>query len=302
MRLRSWINDRWTRSKLWLEARPNAGGWFVFAFLGLGLLWLNIWQRQSERLPFTIGYLISCAAMFTLPTILVTRHRLRQQKTLNRIRALYALACEMLFQDRIAEARRLLRSIRRWEQHWHIGESGLYQLAYSWFVIAATATAGFVHYIFYINIDSQTAPGQIPQKSILETAQYLQSHPIALWLIGFFAFLIGLAARQHLSDLKGVPWAEFYGDRLASAIKAGRTVNDAPKHQGPAFPLEASAREMLGLPERFTAAELRQAWVRLARELHPDRWVAAGDGVRRLKEAALKRVNAARDELAAQMT
>ena len=35
-----------------------------------------------------------------------------------------------------------------------------------------------------------------------------------------------------------------------------------------------------------------------ARELHPDRWSSAGPAVRKMKEAALKRVNAARDELA----
>ena len=63
----------------------------------------------------------------------------------------------------------------------------------------------------------------------------------------------------------------------------------------------ATAHELLGLPVRFTSAELRQAWLRLVRELHPDRWAAAGEGAQQMKEAALKRVNAARDELAPQV-
>jgi DnaJ-class molecular chaperone len=66
------------------------------------------------------------------------------------------------------------------------------------------------------------------------------------------------------------------------------------------LPKGVSARELLGLNAHFTKAELRSAWLRLARELHPDRWMGSGPVVRQMKEAALKRVNAARDELAAQ--
>jgi hypothetical protein len=298
--LSTWLRDRWTRAKLALEAQPDLAGWLVFMLLGLALTALNVAEGRYDRLPITVAWLASNALMFALPGLLVMRHRARQQNTISRIRGLYALACEMLAEDREGEASRLLRSIRRWELHWRIGESGLYQLAYSWFVVAATAAAAFVHYFLYTNVNSQTAYGEIPQKNLLETAQFLQTHPIALWIIVVFASIVGLAARQHLRDLKGIPWAEFYGDRLASAINAGRTVNEAPQHEGPELPLNATPRELLGLPAHFTAAELRRAWLRLVRELHPDHWAAAGDGVRQMKEAALKRVNAARDELAGQ--
>jgi hypothetical protein len=279
---------------------PSVLGYIIFGLLALAMLYLNVAAGRSDRLPVMIAWLVSSFVMFGLPGFLVIRHRSRQQHTLSRIRALYALACEFLSQDRKAEASRLLHSIRRWEQHWRIGESRLYRIAYSWFVIGATAAVAFLHYFLYINVNSQTASGEIPQKTLLETAQYFHSHPIALWIIGGFSFLIGLTALQSLHDLKSTPWAEFYGNRLENAIKAGRTVNEAPQHQGRELPLNATARELLGLPARFTAAELRRAWIRLARELHPDRWVTAGEGVRRMKESALKRVNAARDELATQ--
>jgi hypothetical protein len=59
----------------------------------------------------------------------------------------------------------------------------------------------------------------------------------------------------------------------------------------------ASARELHGLPVHFTKAELRRAWVRFARLMHPDLWHGKGDGVAKMKEAALKRGNQARDEL-----
>ena len=40
-------------------------------------------------------------------------------------------------------------------------------------------------------------------------------------------------------------------------------------------PSQKWRRELLGLPERFTGAELRRAWLRLVRELHPDRWATS---------------------------
>lgn len=300
MRLQAWLRGRWARIQQVLEWHPDWARWALALLLGVAILCLNAAERKYDRLPITSAWLVSYIMMFALPGFLVMRHRRRQQNTTNRIRGLYALACEMLIEDRKADARRLLRSIRRWELHWRIGDSGVYRLAYSWFVIAATSGAAFVHYFLYANVNSHLDYGQIPQKDLLETAQFLQTHPIALWIIGIFSVVVGLSATERLHDMKGAPWAEFYGDLLANAINAGRTINEAPLHQGPVLPLNGTAREILGLPENFTAAELRRAWLRLARELHPDRWATAGDGVKRMKEGALKRVNAARDELAPQ--
>ena len=133
----------------------------------------------------------------------------------------------------------------------------------------------------------------------MDTWQYLLDHPSQLWTIAIISVLFGLRALNYLHDLKNAPCSEFYGERLASALNAGRTVNAAPQHKGWQLRVNATARELLGLPERFSV-ELRRAWLRLVRELHPDRWATAGEGVRQMKEAALKRVNAARDELASQ--
>ena len=41
--------------------------------------------------------------------------------------------------------------------------------------------------------------------------------------------------------------------------------------------------------------------VAVLHHVHPDRWTMAGDGVCIMKEEALKRVSAARDELASQV-
>jgi hypothetical protein len=56
----------------------------------------------------------------------------------------------------------------------------------------------------------------------------------------------------------------------------------------------------LALAPGFTKAQFRAAWLRLARELHPGFWSSAGPAVRKMKEAALMRVNAARHKLAPQ--
>jgi hypothetical protein len=129
---------------------------------------------------------------------------------------------------------------------------------------------------------------------------YLLERPLQIWIFGILSLMFGFKAVEHLKDLAGAPWSEFYGDRLQAALKAGRTVNEAPWHDRPLPQSAVSARELLGLSETFTSSQLRRAWLNLVRELHPDRWATAGEGVQRMKEAALKRVNAARDELVSQ--
>ena len=64
-----------------------------------------------------------------------------------------------------------------------------------------------------------------------------------------------------------------------------KSVEPAPQHEGPDLPENVTARELLGLDAQFTKADLRSAWLRLARELHPDRWMTSGPAVRRMKEA-----------------
>lgn len=248
----------------------------------------------------TLFYIGSWLLMFGLPVMMVWWHRRRQQHVIVRVRGLYAVAVEYLMQGRDRDARQALRSIRRWEHHWRIGNSGLYRVAYSGFVIAATTLVAALHYLAYVNVYSQSGYGQVAHKSLIDTVRYLLEHPIQIWIFGFLSLMFGFKAVEHLKDLAGAPWSEFYGDRLQAALKAGRTVNEAPWHDRPLPQSAVSARELLGLSETFTSAQLRRAWLILVRELHPDRWATAGEGVQRMKEAALKRVNAARDELVSQ--
>jgi preprotein translocase subunit Sec63 len=58
-----------------------------------------------------------------------------------------------------------------------------------------------------------------------------------------------------------------------------------------------SIREVFGLSSSITRRDLDRARRRLVQELHPDRWQQASPSERRLREEALKRVNAAYDSL-----
>ncbi len=274
----------------------------VIAVIGFGLMaGAEYWGGQSERIPITSLYIGSWLLMFILPVMLVWSHRRRQHHVISKVRSLYAVAVEYLMTGREQEAQQALRSVRKLEQHWRIGNSLLYRLVYSAFVIGATTLVAVLHYVFLVNVYSQSGYGQAAHKNLADTMHYLVEHPLQLWWIGGISLFFGFRAIEHLKDLAGAPWSEFYGDRLSAALKAGRVVNEAPWHDKPTPRESVSARELLGLPERFTRAQLRRAWLSLVRDLHPDRWESAGNGVRMMKEAALKRVNAARDELASQV-
>jgi hypothetical protein len=135
-------------------------------------------------------------------------------------------------------------------------------------------------------------------KGLSDTIVFLLNEPWVLALVGGVAILFSLGGLRDAMQVRSRPWSEFYGDQLTAALRAGRGVENAPQHEFPPLPEGVTARELFGLNATFTKAELRSAWLRLARELHPDRWIQSGQGVRTMKETALKRVNAARDELA----
>jgi hypothetical protein len=290
----------WDAARVWIEDHPDLtfhGSICLLAFVGLVAL------SPLTQAPELALYAGSSFLMFALPVILVANHRLRQARIVGRVRALYALAEAAVMKDRRDDAQRKLASILRWERHWQIGNSEAYQLAYSAFVVMSTSLVALVHYVLYVYFGSEMGYEQPKFGSVAEAASWLLALPAdAAWYVGF-SLLIGISASQYLSDLRDQAWAEFYGDKLRRALNAGRCLQAASKPTGVkdyaahAATATASARELLGLPARFTKAELRRAWVRLARELHPDRWHSEGAEVMKMKEAALKRVNQARDEL-----
>ena len=88
------------------------------------------------------------------------------------------------------------------------------------------------------------------------------------------------------------------GDRLERMLNAERHV--ATVSEADAFnPIrdDLTPRQIFGLGPDFTRRQLDRARRRLVTQLHPDLAYGAQPAVRRAREEALKRVNAAYDQL-----
>jgi hypothetical protein len=223
------------------------------------------------------------------------RLRRQQDRLLEKIRAQYVIATTMLMAGEIAQARRRLAFIRKLEAHWHLGAHPVIRYAHIAYAAFTNFGIAFTAQVFHYHSQSTHNP-----TSFGDTVRFLFDTPSVFWIGVAIALFFSLFALPDAIRVHGRAWSEFYGDRLEAALKAGRGVERAEHHDLPPLPEDVSARELLGLNSGFTKAQLRAAWLRLARELHPDRWSSAAPAVGKMKEAALKRVNAARDELAPQ--
>lgn len=287
----------------WIRERTPGYNWgeHVFPLAVASLcaalfVMLAYWQGDWDRLPNEIVPVAALVGTILWPVCVAARHKHRQDKLLDRIRAVFVLSTTNLSQEREGQARKGLRQIRRLERRWRYGASYPYRLALLSSVILTNVGIALVYLVGMAHLNSQTHNHDQPLR---ETLRNHWESPF-LWALAIgMAVMVALPRSIDAFRITARQWAEFYGDRLEAILRAGRGVDAAPQHEGPDLPQEgASALELLGLNPGFTKQELRKAWLRLARELHPDRWSAAGDGVRSMKEAALKRVNAARDELA----
>ena len=88
------------------------------------------------------------------------------------------------------------------------------------------------------------------------------------------------------------------GDRLESALNAGHAISITHVPNGTAPNIDGlTAYEIFGVGPLVTRAQLTRIRRRLVRQYHPDRWHNAGPAMHKAAEDAIKRVNAAYDEL-----
>ena len=96
------------------------------------------------------------------------------------------------------------------------------------------------------------------------------------------------------------PWiVDDCGDRLEALLNTGRGV--ATQRAGKKRRLKdgLAAREVFGLEAVFTLKQLSAARRRLAARYHPDRWQSEPASAAHAAEEAMKRINAAYDQLKA---
>jgi hypothetical protein len=254
---------------------------------------IAVTAKSTEDSILYMAHGITCGALLVMPCVSTIIYILRQGRIMDRMRARFALALSALEHGERRKAEALLRTIRRLEARWKFGASAAYLLALRAYIIARNLAFGAAHAVLQYHIGAYPKPTHF-----MDSLEKLAGNPVGISLTVIVAVLLGLSGLKDMVRLDARPWSEFYAVRLAAALRAGKTVEEAPQHCGLALPGDdATARELLGLGQHFTKEQLRSAWLRLARELHPDRWTSAGAGVQRMKEGALKRVNAARDEL-----
>jgi hypothetical protein len=92
---------------------------------------IGMYARARHGVPSATREKDSIGMIATIiwPVLVMSRHRRRQDRLLDRIRAAYVLACENLItaHERATDGR--LRAIRRMERRWHFGASMLYRFA-----------------------------------------------------------------------------------------------------------------------------------------------------------------------------
>ncbi len=305
-RARQWMGSQldrlwWRVASAAERVMPGFRHWDVLIITGIGFAFFVLlhWLSDGRTTPLihVVGSLGTYALAFLVPYAIIYRHARRQDRLLDRIRGAFIISIEALNDHKLAFAKRKLNGIRRMERRWRWGASAPYRWSLRVTALVSGVAFGLTHFAFsYLTQPNSQRDFQIHTFS--NSVLFLLEHPLPLALSLLMSGLIGFVATSDTSHIQGRPWSDFYGDRLAQAIIAGRGINLAPQHEGPELPPDgATAREILGLGQIYSKFELRNAWIRLARELHPDKWASEGIAVQRLKEAALKRVNNARDEL-----
>lgn len=284
-----------------MQLKPRQIQLVLIAVLGIILIPHELVWGRPENAELIAIQVAAGGLAFGFPLAIMFRHRYGQNRILSRIRALYAQAVEWEHANKRPQAEKILVTVRNLEARWRYGASAAYRYALISYV-GIVSTVGWVtmHVVqVHISNNRSAALPELKRDTIFGTVEMLVERPaaITIFVVITATFMITVVS-DLLADLADQTWAEFYGDRLAAMLRAQRHISMAPQHEGVQLPNgNVSARELLGLVPGYTRHQVKAAWRRLARELHPDRWHSQGDGIRAMKEAALKRINVARDEL-----
>jgi hypothetical protein len=241
---------------------------------------------RLEEFVFIVGYYGGIVVAWAVPWFVKRQHNLRQNHLIEVCRARFILAVQHLASNNEPAARVLLLDIRAVEDRWHYGNSAVYRIALGCKAIGlgtVLATASRVGPLVYI----------------------FRDRPSTDWI--FIGSMAALCAAHTLFSYFG-DWHSHWivddcGDRLEALLNAGRGVDArSPKSKRGRLEDGLAAREVFGLEPGFALKDLNAARRRMAALYHPDRLQTAPASATRAAEDAMKRINAAYDELKSQAT
>ena len=235
-------------------------------------------------IAFFIGWFGGIACAFTIPWLIKNRHITRQNRLIDECRSRFILAVRYLANNNEPAARGLLDEIRAIEARWKRADSIPSKVALGCVAILLGTMAGAT---------LRFAP----------FAAMSIEHGKALDLTNL-AWVSGLSAMHtvfsYCYDWHS-PWiVDDCGDRLEALLNTGRGIAiSSPKTRRTRLKDGLAAREVFGLDILWTLKELNAARRRMAAQYHPDRWQTAPPGAAKAAEDAMKRINAAYDQLKA---
>lgn len=250
-------------------------------------------QKQDILAVTLVAAMIAGMAAAWLVPGLVKRWWVgRQNKLSERMRQLYVLGEQALMRDDLPTAEAVADEIEILERTWSGRDGWLARILIGLLAFAAGWTAFMVLRFGSLVAASASSDGT-------------WSHMLTdIWMFAFLGLLgslHGVMGIYYFSDWHSQNEPRNLAGRLRQMLLAGRGLSHARAADRRAKGAIAP-RALFGLGTTFTRKELDRARRRLARAHHPDRWSSAPEPTRRAHEAAMKRINAAYEELAAEVS
>ena len=230
-----------------------------------------------------VGWFGGIALAWVMPVAIRNWHIARQNRLIEDCRARYILAVQALADGDEQIARASLTDIRNIELRWRLRNSGPSRLVLGFLAIGVVSLMA-------------TALRAAP----LWLNAVAHSRPFDPTIIFWTVVLCIFHTLYSFYGPFVSPWiVDDCGDRLEALLNTGRGV--ATQRAGRKRRLRdgLAAREVFGLEPGFTMKQLSAARRRLAGRYHPDRWQSEPASAAHAAEEAMKRVNAAFDELKA---
>lgn len=228
----------------------------------------------------------------TVPAWVKTTHVRSQNRILDHCRALFLQAVQAVERGDTASARKMLRFIRRAEWGWKLGDSYVFRVALFVNAVFLACLACVILRFCSFFLSGMGNRINSPDFGLLLLTD--------LWIAVLMSMMAPVyAAMAYMETWRDPHRLNNLAARLEQLLNGGRGLIFTETYDfGLRDGLDGlTPYEVFGISPGFTKAQLDAARRRLVREFHPDRWHSEGEVAREAAEAAMKRVNAAYDQL-----